>query len=60
MLVIVKEIYIKLIFARSIHLDKSNHCKLKVVYIVNHKDIIIKAKKKNLKIKSKQLKKKQQ
>lgn len=57
-LVIIKKICIKLLFGRSVSLNKSNHCELKTAYIVNHKYNIIKIKEENIKAKAKQLKNK--
>lgn len=60
-LVIIKKIWIKLIFRRYISLDQGNLCKFKAIYTANDKNNMIKVEKKDLKAKAKQfINKKQQ
>lgn len=47
-------------YAIIVGLSQSNFCKLGATYTINHKNNIIKAKKKNLKTKAKELKNKKQ
>lgn len=41
-LIIIEKIYAKLIFCRCVSVNWGNPCKLKAIYIANHKDNIIK------------------
>lgn len=52
-LIIIEEIYTKLIFNRYISLNWGDYCKFEAAYTINYKNNMIEAKKKNFKTKAK-------